>query len=125
MSILVAVPDSPEGVSALYAAVAEAQRLETDLLVVNLALHPLDLGDLPADVKVRVIERKGRSDRDPVDAVLDEIGLHGAERLVIGLKRRSPVGKAFLGSVSQRLLLESPVPVLAVKLSRGDDAAGS
>jgi len=111
--------------SALYAAVAEAQRLETDLLVVNLALHPLDLGDLPADVKVRVIERKGRSDRDPVDAVLDEIGLHGAERLVIGLKRRSPVGKAFLGSVSQRLLLESPVPVLAVKLSRGDDAAGS
>ncbi|RZK73323.1 MAG: universal stress protein, partial [Rhodococcus sp. (in: high G+C Gram-positive bacteria)] len=37
------------------------------------------------------------------------------ERLVIGVKRRSRVGKALLGSVSQRLILHSPVSVLAVK----------
>ena len=118
MSIIAAVPDSPEGVAALHAGVAEARRLDTDLLVVNLALRPIDLADLPADVKVEVIERKGREDRDPVDAVLDEIALRGAERLVIGVKRRTPVGKAILGSISQRLLLDSPVPVLAVKLGR-------
>jgi nucleotide-binding universal stress UspA family protein len=35
---------------------------------------------------------------------------------VIGIERRSPVGKALLGSVSQRLLLEALVPILAVKL---------
>lgn len=121
MSILVAVPDSPEGIAALHAGVAEARRLDTDLLVVNLALRPIDLSGLPADVKVEVLERRGKGDRDPVDAVLDEIGLHGAERLVIGLKRRTPVGKAVLGSVSQRLLLDSPVPVLAVKLGGGED----
>jgi nucleotide-binding universal stress UspA family protein len=37
------------------------------------------------------------------------------ELLVIGMKRRSPVGKAVLGSISQRLLLDAPVAVLAVK----------
>lgn len=118
MSIIAAVPDSPEGIAALHAGVAEARRLDTDLLVVNLALRPIDLADLPGDVKVEIIERKGREDRDPVDAVLDEIALRGAERLVIGVKRRTPVGKAILGSISQRLLLDSPIPVLAVKLGR-------
>jgi nucleotide-binding universal stress UspA family protein len=56
----------------------------------------------------------------PVDAVLDEIETRGVVRLVIGVKRRTSVGKAILGSVSQRLLLESPVPVLAVKLGLGE-----
>ena len=65
---------------------------------------------------MKVIERAGKADRDPAEAVLDEIKAHDVSRLVIGLKRRSPVGKALLGSISQRLLLESPVPVVAVKL---------
>ena len=39
---------------------------------------------------------------------------HGATRLVIGLRRRSAVGKLVLGSVSQRILLDATVPVLAV-----------
>lgn len=121
MSVMVAVSDSPEGTAALFAAAYEARRLDTDLLVVNLALHPIELQDLPADVKVQLLERRGKDDRDPVEAVLDEIGSHGAERLVIGVKRRTPVGKALLGSVSQRLLLESPVPVLAVKLGPGGE----
>lgn len=34
---------------------------------------------------------------------------------LIVFKRRTPIGKAVLGSISQRLLLESPVPVVAVK----------
>lgn len=121
MTILVAVPDSPEGVAALHAGISEAERFGTDLLVINLALRPLDQSDLPDTVKIRVVDRTGRDDRDPVEAVLDEIGTNGAERLVIGVKRRTPVGKALLGSVSQRLLLESPVPVLAVKLGVGSD----
>ena len=57
----------------------------------------------------------GRGDRDPVDAVLDEIDERGATRLVIAVRRRSLVSKAVLGSVSQRLILNSPIPVLAVK----------
>ncbi len=122
MSVMTAVPDSPEGVAALAAGVAEAQLLGTDLIVVNLSLTPLDRSVIPDGFPVKVIERKGRDDRDPADAVLDEIDDHSVERLVIGVKRRSPVGKALLGSVSQRLLLDAPVPVVAVKIDGGKQA---
>ena len=116
MTVLVAVPDSKEGQVALLAGAEEARLLSTDLVVVNLTLAPLDTSSLPAGVPVEVVDRQGPEDRDPVEAVLDEIlARPGTQRLVIGLRRRSPLGKAILGSVSQRLLLESPVPVVAVK----------
>ena len=108
---------SLEGVAALAAAVAEAELLDTHLVVVNLAITPWTPPPYPQPIVFKVIDRRGREDRDPVDAVLDDIEEHRAQRLVIGVKRRSPVGKALLGSVSQRLLLESPIPVLAVKLN--------
>ena len=38
--------------------------------------------------------------------------------LVIGARRRSPMGKAFLGSVTQNLILDADVPVLVVKSPR-------
>jgi nucleotide-binding universal stress UspA family protein len=116
MSILVAVPDSPEGIAALAGGVAEANLLGTDLIIINLALKQLDTSTIPVETQYKVIDRTGKSDRDPAEAVLDEIKEHDVSRLVIGVKRRSPVGKALLGSVSQRLLLDSPVPVVAVKL---------
>lgn len=120
MTLIAAVADSPEGRAALSTAVTEAQRLEAELVVVNLSLTPLNTPAFPTELKVTVIEREGRSDRDPVDAVLDEIAARKAGRLVIGLRRRTPVGKALLGSISQRLLLEAPVPVLAVKPPEGE-----
>lgn len=121
MSVMVAVPESPEGVAALAAGAAEAQLLGTDLIVVNLSLARLDTSVLPSDVEVTVLDRHGRADRDPAEAVLDEIRDRDVQRLVIALRRRSPVGKALLGSVSQRLLLDAPVPVVAVKLRDGVD----
>jgi len=116
MSVLVAVPEGREGPQALTAGATEARLLDTDLVVLNLTLHAIDISGLPEDLKVTLLERSGPEDRDPAESVLDEIE-HRPEvqRLVIGMKRRSPVSKALLGSVAQRLLLESPVPVLAVK----------
>lgn len=118
MSILVAVPDRTEGAAAVAAAIAEAQRFQTELIVVPLGLQSIfDTSALDeSGINYTVVGRKGRGDRDPAEAVLDELHERpGVERLVIGMKRRSRVGKALIGSVSQRLLLDSPVPVLAVK----------
>jgi nucleotide-binding universal stress UspA family protein len=118
MSIIVAVPDSPEGAQALSVAVAEAKLLGTDLVVVNLGLRPLDTS---AYSELTVLNRSGRGDQDQAAVVLDAIAERKASRLVIGMKRRTPVGKALIGSLSQQLLLRSPVPVLAVKLDEDDE----
>jgi len=110
MAVLVAVTDSAEGDLALARGVAEAELRETSLLVANLRLGPLAV---PPGAKL--IER--RPNVDVADHVLDLLDEYAGEveLLVIGMKRRSPVGKAVLGSVAQRLLLSASVPVLAVK----------
>ncbi|MFH8568078.1 universal stress protein [Streptomyces sp. NPDC017993] len=117
MTVLVAVPDSAEGRAALSAAGEEARHRSADLVVINLGLDPLDPDALPADVPVSV---RARSGPDLVDSVLTTLDEHEGrvDLLVIGLKRRTPVGKALLGSVSQQLLLEAEVPILAVKPER-------
>jgi nucleotide-binding universal stress UspA family protein len=39
----------------------------------------------------------------------------GAELIVLGIKRRSPVVKAVLGSTVQRVLVDAHCPVLCVR----------
>lgn len=63
------------------------------------------------DVDVRQIPR-GQSATEEILQVVEQTH---ARLLVIGLRRRSPVGKLFLGSTAQELLLSSTCPVLAVK----------
>jgi len=126
MTIIAVVTDSREGRHALVEAVAEAKRLGSDLVAVNLGRAELDLAELGTDgVMVAVVDRGGQDKDDSAEAVFDEIAERQATRLVIGVKRRTPVGKAFLGSLSQRLLLNSPVPVLAVKLPEGELPSGA
>jgi len=52
---------------------------------------------------------------DPADDLVNVATEVGADIIVIGLRRRSPVGKLILGSNAQRVLLDAPCPVLAVK----------
>ena len=49
------------------------------------------------------------------DALLGLVDAVGADLLVIGARRRSPVGKALLGSVAQTVILQANLPVLVVK----------
>ena len=56
------------------------------------------------------------SDRvDVADAVLDLIAGTDVELVVIGARRRSPVGKMIMGSVTQSIILRADVPVLVLK----------
>jgi nucleotide-binding universal stress UspA family protein len=52
---------------------------------------------------------------DPAEDLVNVANEVDAELIVIGLRRRSPVGKLILGSNAQRVLLDAPCPVLAVK----------
>jgi nucleotide-binding universal stress UspA family protein len=52
---------------------------------------------------------------DVADEVVRVAGTVDASVIVIGPRRRSPVGKLLTGSTAQRILLDVSGPVLAVK----------
>ena len=52
---------------------------------------------------------------EPAEDLIGIAETADADLIVIGLRRRSPVGKLILGSNAQRVLLDAQCPVLAVK----------
>ena len=85
---------------------AEAARYESELEAVR---AELDTAGVTNEVRQLV---RGLEPAEDIIAVAQEVS---ADFIVIGLRRRSPVGKLILGSNAQRILLEAPCPVLAVK----------
>ncbi len=121
MTVAVSYSSNPEGRHALATATAEAQARGSRLVVVasaprDEAAQSAGLGEL-RDRLVRlgldheVVEVSG----DLAEGLVTVAAQADAELIVIGLRRRSPVGKLVLGAGAQRILLESPCAVLAVK----------
>ena len=54
-------------------------------------------------------------DREIGEFLLSTIEEVDAELVVIGLRRKSPIGKLNLGASARRVVLGAPCPVLAVK----------
>jgi len=61
-------------------------------------------------------------DTDPVSALVDTAKRHGASAIVIGSERHSRLHKA-LGTVTTELMTRSPVPVIVVPSTAGEDGA--
>lgn len=127
MTIILAYAEQTEGDAAALAAVAESLRRGETLVAVSavrgerLDLHQvrehlIAIAPEAAGVDIAVISPDLN---DPSDAIIAEAQRANASLIVVGLHRRSRVGKVILGSTAQRILLEATCPVLAV---RADDS---
>jgi nucleotide-binding universal stress UspA family protein len=128
MTVLVAYIHTPDGEAALTAAVNEARWRATNAMVVNVT-RPAAEVDSPlsaeqgldaaaalfeaAGVEVEVRQLPPSSDRaGDILALMSEVQ---PELVVIGMRKRSPVGELIIGSNSQRILRGAECPVLVVK----------
>ena len=130
MTIVVGYLATREGRAALDAAIAEAELRSTRLLLVlsdkgaapasseAAVEHGMVLDDVRRELEGRGLGYDVREVSQGRDVAEDLIGAaeeHDGTLIVIGLRRRSPVGKLILGVNAQRILLDAPCPVLAVK----------
>lgn len=131
MSVVVGYIPTREGRAALEAGVTEAILRTLNLVVVSSRRDPSAEGE--SDVEADLAAHLGRLSMaglthevrrpapvaDPAEDLLRIAAEVAASLIVIGLRRRSPVGKLLLGSNAQRILLDAPCPVLAVKAGSG------
>jgi nucleotide-binding universal stress UspA family protein len=128
VTILVGYIATPEGDAALERALHVSRTHATDLVVLNVArgeavLEPKRLYDDPAADLVKRLDASGVPyvlrreiiSRPAAEAVLQIVDEIKPEMLVIGLRKRSATGKLLFGSTAQRILLDAPCDVLAVK----------
>jgi nucleotide-binding universal stress UspA family protein len=128
--ILVGYLDSPEGRAAVDAAVAQARLTGAQLIVVTSRRggggmtmpEARDIEDDLAEVRDHLAGKGVAFDvralvrgNDVAEDLVDLANETDAQLIVIGLRKRNPVGKLILGSNSQQILLDAPCPVLAVK----------
>lgn len=129
MTIAVAHQVSPTSRIALRRALTEAKLRGTDLAVLHAVesidadrteAYRLGISDAIEEVcagsdvtwRLHLAVTNAADLGGTLVRLTDEVG---AEFLVIGARRRSPMGKALLGSVTQTVILEANVPVLVVK----------
>ncbi|GAB2878642.1 universal stress protein [Nocardioides pacificus] len=129
-TVVVGYVPKPEGEAALDRAISEAQLRGLKLVVVNSHRggHDFDR-EAAQEVETELESVRTRLDAsgveydvrqlvrgfEPAEDLISIAEANEAQLIVIGLRRRSPIGKLILGSNAQRVLLDSHCPVLAVK----------
>jgi nucleotide-binding universal stress UspA family protein len=127
--VVVGYVAQPEGRAALQKAAEEAKRRNVPLLVVSSGQttksvvqrslgFEQQLGGVHAELQNRAIAGQVRQlppEADFAEELLTTANDAHADLIVIGLRRRSPIGKLLLGRNAQRVLLDARCPVLTVK----------
>jgi nucleotide-binding universal stress UspA family protein len=129
-SIVVGYVPKAEGRAALRRAADEARLRNLRLVVINshrggrefdredAIESEAELDEVRSELDKAGVENEVRQlvrGLDPAEDLISVAEELDAELIVIGLRRRSPVGKLILGSNAQRVLLDAACPVLAVK----------
>ena len=129
-TVVVGYVAKPEGEAALAKGIAEAQLRDAKLVLVSSHRGGSDFDDEAAQLAESEIDSvKEKLDAagvaydvrqlvrgfEPAADLISIAEANRAELIVIGLRRRSPVGKLILGSNAQRILLDARCPVMAVK----------
>ena len=136
MNIVVGYLPTPAGRAALRAAIDEAKLRAADLVVVQ-GHHTKRWGRHTGPEETETAVREDRAaldasgvayelipmadDADPADVILDVTDRTHTTLLVIGTRRRTPVGKLIMAPTTQRLLLEAGCHVLCVKAEYTQD----
>lgn len=128
MSILVGYVPTETGEAAVNAAIREAAWRGVKLRIANSRKRGPLVDDSVADdqaledIKSRAVEAGVDAEvyslaheDDVADSLLEAADAWEVDLIVIGLRKRSQVGKFIMGSLAQRILLQAEVPVLAVK----------
>jgi nucleotide-binding universal stress UspA family protein len=128
MTILVAYVPRPEGQAALDKGMEIAKRRNERLIVVNASpggpKEDASMADAADAERVEKLLRDAGLDaqfkqfvrgNNAVEEIQGLVDTLPASLLIIGLRKRSPVGKLIMGSVAQELLLSVSCPVLSVK----------
>jgi nucleotide-binding universal stress UspA family protein len=127
------VPDRT-GYLAVTEAARQAQWRSTDVVIVNAvgesgytrptAADERDLDALEARLTADGVPHEIRhldvGTTRAADVILQVAGEVDAELIVVGIHRRSPVGKLLLGSTAQRVLLTADCPVLSLRATGPD-----
>src|SRR5690606_11042486 len=124
--ILLAYVPSATSEAAFDFAVEEAERRDASLLVLASERapdprkargvtdqRPLQerLEETGLGFELRTIPKRD----DPADDILDAVEHDDVDFVILGIRKRTPIGKILLGSTSQRVAIESPVPVVMLK----------
>ena len=131
MTIVVGYTATPSARAALAHAIDVARRDSHSLVVVTGSRErgqrdgrrldeeqSAELDRLLAESGVEAARVAPETEDEPAEQVLEAAREHDVDLIVIGVRRRSPVGKFLLGSAAQRILLEADCPVVAVKAPR-------